>query len=389
MHSLFDRAVAAARQLGASDVHLKAGLAPILRIHGELRTLRDVPPLSREFIHSLAMSMLNDRRREMFERSGDVGLSLSTAEGARQRVHVWQHRGGVAIAVRLVPPEVPPLAKLELPACAASLAAPGPALVLVAGGAGSGRTTTLAALIDHLGGERACHVITVEDPVEFMLRDRRSVVAQREVGLDAPSAAAALRAAARQDADVLGIGDLRDGDSAELALTAVETGRLVLAGIAGRDALDAVRRLVGLFPAAEQETARRRVAALLRGSLALQLCARADGKGRVPAADVLIVDGEGRDRLRAAGGDAELRARMAAERPAGSTTFDRSLAALVHRRRITREEALARADDPAGVARALPQAALGVGAADAEGRGAAGRDGAADNPQVEDDARAD
>src|SRR5882672_1954211 len=159
MHSLFDRAVAAARQLGASDVHLKAGLAPILRIHGELRTLRDVPPLSREFIHSLAMSMLNDRRREMFERAGDVGLSLSTPEGARQRVHVWQHRGGVAIAVRLVPPEVPPIARLELPACAVTLTAPGPALVLVAGGAGSGRTTTLASLIDHLVGQRACHVI--------------------------------------------------------------------------------------------------------------------------------------------------------------------------------------------------------------------------------------
>ena len=128
MHSLFDRAVAAARQLRASDIHLKPGLAPILRIHGELKTLQDIPPLSREFIHSVVMSMLNDRRREILERTGDVSLSLTTTEGARQRVHVWQHRGGIAVAVRLVPTEVPPLAKLELPDCLPSLVEPGPAL---------------------------------------------------------------------------------------------------------------------------------------------------------------------------------------------------------------------------------------------------------------------
>src|SRR5262245_52292086 len=220
MHSLFDRALAAARQLGASDVHLKPGLAPILRINGDLRTLRDVQPLSREFIHSLVLSMLNDRRREVFERTGDVGLSLTTGDGARQRVWVWQHRGGVGVSVRLVPFEVTPLAKLELPDSVAGFIEPGRGLVLIAGGAGRGRTTTLAALTDRLGSERPCHVVTIEDPVEFLLKDRRSIVAQREVGLDAPTAAAALRATARQDADVLMVGDLRDGDSAALALAA-------------------------------------------------------------------------------------------------------------------------------------------------------------------------
>lgn len=356
MHSLFDRAVAAARQLRASDLHLKPGLAPILRIHGDLKTLQDIPPLSRDFIHGVVMSILNDRRREILERTGDVSLSLTTAEGARQRVHVWQHRGGIAVAVRLVPSEVPSLAKLELPEHLASLVEPGPALVLVTGGAGSGKTTTVASLADHLGGKRACHVITVEDPVEILLKDRRSVVAQREVGLDAPSAAAALRAATRQDADVLVIGDLRDGESAELALAAVETGRLVLAGIAARGALDAVRRvadLLALLPSGDRTAARSRLAATLRGVVGLRLCVRADGQGRVPACEILMVDGEVRERLRAGGAEADLQARMAEGRPAGSSTYDRSLVELVRRKRVSRAEALARASDPEGVARAL------------------------------------
>jgi twitching motility protein PilT len=383
MHSLFDRAVAAARQLRASDIHLKPGLAPILRIHGELKTLQDIPPLSREFIHSVVMSMLNDRRREILERTGDVSLSLTTTEGARQRVHVWQHRGGIAVAVRLVPTEVPPLAKLELPDCLPSLVEPGPALVLITGSAGAGKTTTIASMIDHLGITRAAHVVTIEDPVEILLRDRRSVVAQREVGLDAPTAAAALRAATRQDADVLVVGDLRDGETAELAITAVETGRLVVAGIAARDVLDAIRRVVGLLPAAEQAATRTRLAAVLRAVVALRLCARADGQGRVPACEALIVDSEVRERLRQAGAETEIAARMAAGRPTGSTTYDRSLVDLARRKRVSRAEALARAADPEAVARALAQAALAVG-----GESAAAPARQAEAP-VEDSAPAD
>src|SRR5436190_21083152 len=169
MHALLDRALQAARQLGASDIHLKAGLAPILRIDGELRTLSDVPPLSRDFIQSLALSLLNDRRREILERTGDVALSLTAPDGSRQRLHVWQYRGGTAVAVRLVPAQVPSLEKLELPPSVALLGGPGAGLVLVTGPAGGGKTTTMAALVDRIGSERACHVITIEDPVELVL----------------------------------------------------------------------------------------------------------------------------------------------------------------------------------------------------------------------------
>jgi twitching motility protein PilT len=379
MHSLLDRALAAARQLGASDIHLKGGLAPILRIDGELRTLSDVPPLSREFVQSLAMSLLNDRRREILERTGDVALSLTATDGSRQRLHVWQHRGGTAVAVRLVPAQAPALDKLDLPPAVRALAAAGAGLALVAGPAGSGKTTTLASLVDHVGGERACHVITVEDPVEIVLRDRRSVVVQREVGLDAPTTAAALRAALRQDADVVAVGELRDADSIELAIFAAETGRLVLAGLAARDALSAIARLLELGG----DRLRPRLSAVLRGVLAQQLVPRADGKGRRAAAELFLADDEARALLRDAAGEAPLRAALLAGRPAGSQSFDASLLALARSRQISREQAVARATDPAAVASLLADLPA------APGRAARERADDPTNDPVEEDALAD
>jgi twitching motility protein PilT len=374
MHALLDRALVAARQLRASDIHLKAGLAPILRIDGELRTLSDVPPLSREFIQSLAYSLLNDRRREILERTGDVALSLTAPDGSRQRLHVWQYRGGTAIAVRLVAAHVPTMEALDLPPAVAGLAAAGPGLVIVAGPAGCGKTTTLAALVDHIGTERACHIVTVEDPVEIMLKDRRSVVEQREVGLDAPTTAAAVRAALRQDVDVAVVGELRDPDTVDLAVLAAETGRLVLAGLSARDAVGAIGRLLELGGTQDKPALRPRLAGALRGVVAQQLVPRADGKGRVAAAELLLVDDETRRMLRDPASDAALRAGLATGRPPGSQGFDASLVALARGRRITPEIALTRATDVAAVKELLGQAQ------GADGSSKAG---------VEDDARAD
>jgi twitching motility protein PilT len=381
MHSLLDRALAAARQLGASDIHLKGGLAPILRIDGELRTLSDVPPLSREFVQSLAMSLLNDRRREILERTGDVALSITATDGSRQRLHVWQHRGGTAVAVRLVPAQAPALRKLDLPAAVADLGAPGAGLVLVTGPAGSGKTTTLASLVDHIGGERACHIITVEDPVEIVLKDRRSVVIQREIGADAPTTAAALRACLRQDADVVAVSELRDPESVELAIFAAETGRLVLAGLAARDAVGAVARLFEVA-GVERPTLRTRFAAVLRGIVAQQLVPLADGKGRRAAAELLLDDDETRRLLRAPAGEAPLRAALLAGRPAGSQSLDATLVALARARRISVDQAVARATDPAAVLELLADV----------GRAAARpvpTNDEADEDAVEEDARAD
>jgi len=292
MDSLFDRALATARQLGASDIHLKPGMEPILRIDGELRTLRnpDVPPMTRDFLHNLAMSLLNDRRRDILERLGDVTVALTTSGGARQRVHVSQHRGGMTISLHLVPPEPPALDSLGLPAAARDLVAPGGGLVLIAAGPGGGKTTTLAALIDDLATRHPLRVVTIEDPVEILLKDRRSVVVQREVGLDVPTIAAGLRAAARQDVDVLLLSEIADRESGELALAAAETGRLVLAGIAAASPANAVSRLVGLWETDARTPVRTRLTTALRGVLHQRLVpgAAKGGKGRKAEAEIVM-----------------------------------------------------------------------------------------------------
>jgi len=290
MDSLFDRALATARQLGASDIHLKPGLEPVLRIDGELRTLRnpDVPPRTRDFLHNLAMSLLNDRRRDVLERLGDVTVALTTSSGTRQRVHVSQHRGGMTISMHLVAPEPPALDSLGLPATARDLVAPGAGLVLVASGPGGGKTTTLAALVHDLTTHHPLRVVTIEDPVEILLGDRRSgVVIQREVGLDVPTFAAGLRAAARQDVDALLVSEFGDRESAELALAAAETGRLVLAGITAANPTNAVTRLVGLWETDARMAVRARLARALRAVLYQRLVAGKPGKGRTAEAEIV------------------------------------------------------------------------------------------------------
>ncbi|MDB4981209.1 MAG: uncharacterized protein JWM82_1961 [Myxococcales bacterium] len=357
MHALLDRALAAARQLRASDIHLKAGLAPVLRIDGELRSLSDVPPLSREFLQTLALSLLNDRRREILDRTGDVAMSLTAPDGSRQRLQMSQYRGGTAIAVRLVPAQVPSLDKLGLPEAVGGLVAPGEGLVVVAGAGGAGKTTTLAALANEINGDRACHIVSIEDPVEIVVPDRRSVVVQRELGLDAPSLGAALRAALRQDVDVLIVSDLRDAESVELATFAAETGRLVLVGVGARDATSAVDRLAELG-GAERPGLRARIAQTLRGVVAQRLVRRADGRGRVAAVELLLCDDELRSALAASNLPAA-RAALTAGRPDGSQSFDAALVALARGKRISPKDAVAQASDGATVRAAVDAEAAG------------------------------
>src|SRR5262245_40907592 len=210
MNTALDRVLQAARQLGASDVHFKVGLPPIFRIKGELRTVRDVPPLGREVVGDFARAMMNERLREAFERTWDVDLAYSTQDGARYRVNVFQQRGNVGMVLRLIPPDVPPFERLNLPRKVLELAEEERGLVLVTGITGSGKSTTLAAMVDYINSRRACHIVTIEDPVEYAFRDRKSVINQREVGFDTTSFAKALRAALRQDPDVVLVGEMRD-----------------------------------------------------------------------------------------------------------------------------------------------------------------------------------
>jgi twitching motility protein PilT len=296
MDSFFDRTLFAARRLGASDVHFKPGLSPILRIAGELRTLSDIPPLSREFLHSLGLSLLNDRRRETLERTGDVMVALATSNGGRQRAHLFHHRGGLSLALRLIPPEVPALDTLGVPTEVRELTEPGAGLLIVAAGPGQGKTTTLAALIEDVTSRRPCRVLTIEDPVEYLLKDRRGVVVQREVGTDVPSTAAALRSVSRQDVDVLLVGELGDPEAARLALEAAEAGRLVLAGMLAADIPQVIERLTAK-PEDDAPLTRARIAAGLRGILVQRLVSAAGGKRRGPAGTLLRVGPEARARL--------------------------------------------------------------------------------------------
>jgi len=197
MVSVLDRVLQAARQLGASDVHLKVGLPPIFRVKGDLRTVANVPPLTKEAVEEFGLSMMNARLRDVFEKTWDVDLAYATADGFRYRVNILQQRGCMGVVMRLIPPNVPPFERLNLPHKVLDLANEERGLILVTGITGSGKSTTLAAMVDYINATRAVHIVTIEDPIEYAFKDRRSVINQREVGFDTTSFARALRASLR------------------------------------------------------------------------------------------------------------------------------------------------------------------------------------------------
>ncbi|HSK02369.1 MAG TPA: PilT/PilU family type 4a pilus ATPase [Kofleriaceae bacterium] len=351
MSQILDRVLAAARQLGASDVHLKAGLRPIFRIKGDLRTIPDVPVLTRELLAEFAVHMMNDRQRADFEQQLDLELAYSTPEEGRYRVNLFQQRGSVGMVLRLIPAEVPPFERLNLPQTVLDLTAHAQGLILVTGAAGSGKSTTLAAMIDHINAQHARHIITVEEPIEHTFQDRRSVLNQREVGADTTSFSRALGAALRQDPDVIFLGDLRDPETADLALTAAATGRLVLAALPAAGATEAVSRVVALFPAHRQAEARQSLASVLRGVISQRLLPRADGKGMIPALEILVSTERIRELLEEPHPAREIRGAIAeGQHPHGMMTFDQSLANLVKQRLVTYDEAVAHTTSPSDFA---------------------------------------
>jgi twitching motility protein PilT len=348
---LLERVLTAARQLGASDVHLKAGLPPIFRIKGELRTVRDVPAMAREALSAFAFQLMNDRQRAEFENSMDVDLAYSTPDGVRYRVNLFQQRGTVGMVMRLIPPEVPAFEKLHLPDTVLRLSENTRGMVLVTGVTGSGKSTTLAAMVDYINQRKACHIVTVEDPIEYTFRDKRSVINQREVGFDTRSFARALRAALRQDPDVILVGEMRDLETTEIAITAAETGHLVLSTLHTVDATETINRIISMFATHQQQHVRLSLASVLRGVLSQRLIPRADGKSMVPGLEIMVNTERVREMIEDPLRTREIKEAIAQGRhPYGMVTFDQSLADLVKARLITYEEALRHSTSPSDFA---------------------------------------
>tara|TARA_R110002096_G_scaffold299503_4_gene494092 strand:- start:2040 stop:3209 length:1170 start_codon:yes stop_codon:yes gene_type:complete len=348
---VFERVLGAARQLGASDVHLKAGLPPIFRIKGELRTVRDVPALSKEAIAGFAVQMMSERQRLEFEENWDLDLAYGTPDGVRYRVNLFQQRGTVGMVLRLIPPEVPEFGSLGLNEGILKLAENKRGLVLVTGITGSGKSTTLATMVDYINQRKACHIVTVEDPIEYAFRDKRSVINQREVGFDTRSFSKALRAALRQDPDVILVGEMRDIETCEIAMTAAETGHLVLSTLHTVDATETVNRIISMFPTHQQAQARLSLAAVLRGVVSQRLIAKADGKGMVPAVELMVTTERIREMIEDPARTREIKdAIEQGKHPYGMQTFDQALAELVKARSVTYEEAAKHSSSPSDFA---------------------------------------
>lgn len=335
-----------ARERGASDILLVAGSGLILRVDGALVQNRS-PVFGEEEIRALALPLLTPQRAEEVERERSVDFSFVHPGIGRFRTNLHYQKGTLAVAIRILPAEIPTLESLHLPASLARLTQRKQGLVLVTGPTGSGKTSTLAAMLNLINRQSACHVVTIEDPIEYHHANQRSVFEQIEIGHDAISFAGSLRSVLRQSPDVILVGEMRDPETMAAVLTAAETGHLVFSTLHTNDAIQAVNRIVDSFAAGGQNQIRQQLSLALAAIVAQQLVPAADGNGRYPAVEVLIANDAVRHIIRK-GEDHMLRSQLSVGRTDGMMLMEQSLAELVQRGRIERETAAAhcfRSDD--------------------------------------------
>jgi twitching motility protein PilT len=326
---------------GASDLHLKVGSYPMMRVNGTLVSASEEKRLDRGDTEAIALGILSPEQQERFRKNQDVDLAYSIDGLGRFRCNVFQQRGTVGLVLRVIPTRIKTIDELGLPPILRKIAMEERGLILVTGTTGSGKSTTLAAMIDYINANRQAHVMTVEDPIEYLHRDNQSIVNQREITVDTPSFAHALRAALRQDPDVILVGEMRDYETVETALHAAETGHLVLSTLHTLDATETINRIIAVFPPHQQRQVRIQLAAVLKAAISQRLLPRADGHGRAAAVEVMVSTGFIRDCII----DKDKTSMIAGAIASGTSqygmqTFDQAIFGLYQQGLVTLEEAL-------------------------------------------------
>jgi twitching motility protein PilT len=331
----------------ASDLHLKVGSHPIIRVDGDLIMMPEFKKLMQEDTIAMAFSIMNARQKQRFKEEFEIDIAYSVPGLGRFRCNVFQQRGVVGLVLRVIPARIQTIRELMLPPTLERICEERRGLVLCTGTTGSGKSTTLAAMIDYINSSRGEHVLTIEDPIEFIHRDKKSILNQREVDVDTRQFASALRAALRQDPDVILVGEMRDYETIETALLAAETGHLVFSTLHTLDATETINRIISVFPPHHQKQIRIQLSQVLKAVISLRLVPRADGIGRVPAAEVLISTAYIRECIENKDKTKYIREQISlGTSQYGMQTFDQSLFQLYKSGLITLDEALKRATNP-------------------------------------------
>lgn len=336
-----------AKEMKASDVHLTVGLPPRVRVNGELTNL-DYPKLLPNDVEKIVLSIMNEQQLEVYHKEGEVDFAFSIPNAGRYRVNAFRQRGSVACAMRVVGTIIPRPEELGVPQSVVDLNAKKRGLVLVTGPTGSGKSTTLASLIDRINDERNAHVITLEDPIEYLHSHRRSMINQREIGIDTHSYAAALRAALREDPDVILVGEMRDLETISTAITAAETGHLVFSTLHTIGAAATIDRIIDVFPPHQQQQIRVQLAMVLEAVISQQLVPRADQNGRVAAFEVMHATVPIKNLIREAK-TYQISTVLQTNKKVGMGTMDDALIDLCLRGTISQEQAISYAQDMAYV----------------------------------------
>jgi len=336
-----------AHSLGASDLHIKVGSPPILRIYGELTPITSERKIGHEDATKIALSVMTPGQTETFKKKNDLDLAYSVPGLGRFRCNIFMQRGTVGLVFRVIPMRIPTIDELLLPEVIKKIAMEQRGLILVTGTTGSGKSTTLASIIDLINSTRTDHIMTIEDPIEYLHRDKKSIINQREIGNDTESFSKALRQALRQDPDVILVGEMRDFETIQTSLVAAETGHLVLSTLHTIDATETVNRIIAVFPPYQHKQVRMQLSSVLKAIISMRLMPKADGRGRVPAVEVLIATATIKDCILDPDKTKTIPDVIAQGTiHYGMQTFDQSLFALFKSGLITYEEALRRASNP-------------------------------------------